>query len=440
MYISRERFVTDTHLPMAAAEHRSPLLATPEQVAADKALFKLLRDPQIETIQAKLRAELAATPVGMTQDGASRLDGAIAQFTNSVIFKELATNQADPGMIMLVDNTPREWLGYSIPGIGMAGDNPDNVNRVIVLDGDSTYELDGKFDMANRPAQFVIQVARGDGSSTTPTKKNAIGTDRLILATLTDRELVINPDGSFRITIGGPAAGPNHLATESGVVVMNTRDSMSDWSQRPVHVTLRRIAGAGPPPFDLADLRQRVHAKLEPFLRYWGHYHKVWFGGLQPNTVGGPVARDGDWGFAAGLRYKLAPDEAAVVTMSSAGSNYTGFQVTDLWLIGPDARRYQNSLNLSQTTPDADGRFTYVIGPSDPGVANWLDTFGLHEGFGVLRWQGCSPGTSKNDIMHGFRVIKVADANRLPGIAPIAAEQRRARIAARAHAYNLRFH
>lgn len=431
--------MTATQVPAGRTRLDPPLLATPEQIEADKAFFKLLPDPQIEAIQAKLRAELAATPVGMTTDGASRLDEAIAQFTNSVIFKELATNQADPGMIMLVDNTPREWLGNSIPAIGMAGDNPDNVNRVIVLDGDSTYELNGKFDMAKRPAQFVIQVAQGDGSSTTPTKKNAIGTDRVILATLTDRELAISPDGSFRITIGGPARGPNHLVTESGVAVMNTRDSMSDWSQRPVHINLRRLAGASPPPFDLADLRQRVHAKLEPFLRYWGHYHKVWFGGLQPNTAGGPVARDGDWGFAAGLRYKLAPDEAVVVTMSSAGSNYTGFQVTDLWLIGPDARRYQNSLNLSQTTPDADGRFTYVIGPTDPGVANWLDTFGLHEGFGVLRWQGCSPGTTKEDIMHGFRVIKVADAKRLPGIAHISPEQRRARIAARAEAYNLRF-
>ena len=52
------------------------------------------------------------------------------------------------------------------------------------------------------------------------------------LALMTDRDLALAPDGSFRITLGGKADGPNHIDLKPGVVVLGMRDMLSDWHQR----------------------------------------------------------------------------------------------------------------------------------------------------------------------------------------------------------------
>lgn len=120
-----------------------------------------------------------------------------------------------------------------------------------------------------------------------------------------------------------------------------------------------------------------------------------------------------------GLRYSLAEDEAAVVTISRGQAEYIGFQVVDPWTIASDARKNLTSLNRVQATPDADGNYTFVISPTDPGVANWLDTTGLHNGFAVIRWQQTPPEMTNDGLFNGFRIIKVNEAGTLPGVASI---------------------
>jgi hypothetical protein len=132
------------------------------------------------------------------------------------------------------------------------------------------------------------------------------------------------------------------------------------------------------------------------------------------------------------LRFSLAEDEALAVSISPGNASYTGFQVVDPWTMASDAQTNLTSLNLSQTTADQDGNFTYVIAPSDPGVANWLDTTGLRDGFGVIRWQGTPTGATKDGLLRSFRVIKLADAIKLPGVALTTPARRQAQIARRA--------
>ncbi len=105
------------------------------------------------------------------------------------------------------------------------------------------------------------------------------------------------------------------------------------------------------------------------------------------------MGRPGGWGFVAGLNLSLKADEAMLVTTDPAGSKYTGFQINDSWMIAPDARRYQVCLERSQTTPNADGTIGYVISKTDPLVAHWLDTEGMDDGIGILRWTEYSSRT-----------------------------------------------
>ena len=69
------------------------------------------------------------------------------------------------------------------------------------------------------------------------------------------------------------------------------------------------------------------------------------------------------------------------------GAKYLAVQLASGWLSSLDYLHHTASLNLSQATPNPDGTLPLVVAPKDPGVANWLDTTGLHEGTLFVRWQ-----------------------------------------------------
>jgi hypothetical protein len=370
---------------------------------------------------------------------ATRLDEAISQWTNSLIFAELASSRASPAFLWATDDTPRTWLGHTIGGVGMAGDNPDAIYRLVPIDGAGRYEILGSFDQAKRPAQLVIEVlgvelTHPEQMFDQSSKHSSTIQDALI----TDRDLVIGPNGEFRITLGGSSDGHNHIPTKPGHITVGVRDMLSDWAQRPCRLTIRRVDCTQTEPVDAEELRRRIHADLSGFVRFWAAFPNTWFGGLKPNTIADPAGRPGGWGFIAGLRFQLSPGEAILVTTGRGDARYTGSQVIDPWMIGPDARQNQVSLNLSQATPDADGSFTYVIAPSDPGVANWLDTAGLHEGFAIFRWQGIPRDATKDGLLRDFRVVGNSDIANAPGIARVSPKQRKAQLAARLEGYDNR--
>ena len=92
-------------------------------------------------------------------------------------------------------------------------------------------------------------------------------------------------------------------------------------------------------------------------------------GALKPNSFAAPKKCLGGCGFVAGLRFQLAPDEAAVVTTTQGAARYTGLQIIDPWMIAPNAKKHQVCLSSAQAVQNADGTQTFVVSMSDPGVA-----------------------------------------------------------------------
>lgn len=419
----------------AAVPAPRPVLATPDQIEAERILLGLLADPGLKRIQAQLKADLAATPRGRIKDAAATLDNAIAQWTNSLIFAELVDRPDRPVLLWGTDDTPRSWLGHRLGGVGTSGDNPDAIYRTARIDGAGRYELLGRFDPSNRPAQLVLEIDRGTMAE--PAK--VVGKDvQTMVSLVTDRDLAIAPDGSFRIAIGGRASGPNQMASGDGPCMLGVRDLLADWKQRPSRLTLRRLDPGQAKAPTIAELKQRIYAHLPGYVRFWAGFPDIWMGGLKPNTIAKPMGRYGGWGFVAGLRFQLAPDQAIVVTTNRGGARYTGSQLIDPWMIAPDARKNQVSLNLSQATPNADGSYTYVVASRDPGVANWLDTVGMQDGFGILRWQAVPKDATAEGLIGDFRVVPLPDLAKMLGLPRVSPAVRRARVAARAAAYSAR--
>ncbi len=98
-----------------------PRLATPAQQVAEHTLIRLLRDPELRRVKTAIRDGLAATPRGTTPSGAATLDRAVDLWTNSLTLAEISVHQPVPAFTWGTDNTPRNWLGYTLPGVGTSG-------------------------------------------------------------------------------------------------------------------------------------------------------------------------------------------------------------------------------------------------------------------------------------------------------------------------------
>lgn len=424
---------------MTAAAER-PWFATPGQIEMERMLLQLNEDPEVGRIKARLKADIGATARARMPDAAARLDQGIDQWTHALIFVELVNRPARPVILWGSDEAPREWMGHRVGGSSQAGINPDMIGVMGGIEGGARYEILGRYHPDSRPVQVLIEVNQGNMAE--PAKllgTSANKTDIHNAAFITEKELVVAPDGSFRITLGGEADGPNHLELPpTGPCTIGARIMLNDWNQRACRLDIRRLDPVAPAVPDIEEVRRRIHANLYDFVRFWAGYADIWLGGVKPNTITPALGRPGGWGFLVGLNFSLAPDEAIVVTTERGGARYTGFQLTDPWLITSHVRERQVCLNNSQAVANADGSCTYVIAMSDPLVANWLDTDGMRDGFGILRWQAVPPTLTGEGLVRDFRKIRLSELASLPDLLRVTPEERRRQVAARSASYNTR--
>jgi hypothetical protein len=106
----------------------------------------------------------------------------------------------------------------------------------------------------------------------------------------------------------------------------------------------------------------------------------------------------------AGVSYKLADDEAIVVSGKDVPCRYWSCQVFDHYLCAGDYRHHPVALNNRQTVFDADGSFRIYCSKENPGVKNWICTEGHRRGQVVLRTL-----LAETDLDPEMKVIKLAE-------------------------------
>src|SRR3546814_3434081 len=102
-----------------------------------------------------------------------------------------------------------------------------------------------------------------------------------------------------------------------------------------------------------------------------------------------------------------------VITTTDGGADYTGFQITDPWTLRPETLLRTSSLNKTQARKSPDGSYTYVIALQDPGIANWIDTAGLHQGWFQMRWQNLPAGSEPT--ASAVKLVKLDDMDTVVG-------------------------
>jgi hypothetical protein len=400
-------------------------LYTGDQEAAEKLALRLIERADVRAAREAVRRDMRGDPAARLPDGALRLDNALDQWVLALAMREANGDTADPHVVWNVSNPPRHWFGHSYGGAAVAIDNPDNFNREIPIDGAGHYAIVVRFS-AN-PPQFSIVMEME------PEHHAGLGRN---IGALTLQDLLPHCDAqhSATVTAGPDAGGPLHLRTKPGRIQIYTRDSQSDWNMEPATVTVRRLdAPAAARRRSEDEIAEAVIADLPAWIRFWRGFKDDFLGFPDPNRLVGPNGREGNWGYLAGGRFGIDVDEAVLVTLDPAGSYYTGFQITDPWTIAPDPMFRLASLNNAQAVANPDGTVTYAVALADPGIANWIDTCGLRQGWMLTRWQGVPANPPLADMIREVRLVKLAE---IPAAVPrIDLEGRRRQIALRSASF-----
>jgi len=398
-------------LSAAAPAQPAPLdklttLGTVDQREVETEAIEIFNSPAIKEQVAAAKRLFLASPVATSDESKASVDRAVKELAFAAVLDTVNGDPAHPKIVWAF-TAPRKWLGHSVPGSRWGIDNPDNVYRFAPIDGASKYELTIR-PTSPGPVQFsyiVYDSFVGEGG-----RQDHLDTP---VAALRDQDIEANPDGSFTITIdSAPANGRvNHLQTSPQAKVLLIRNTFNHWGvQNPQAASIKRVAGPAAAVLTREQIVSRavelIQAGTQTIL---GWETKGFAAQAAPNTIATPFARGGGWGFAANGNFRIASDEALVVTLDPVGARYVGFDSTDPWLVSRDHISATGSLNNNQLRPNADGTYTYVVAPEDPGVANWVDTGGLHEGKLLIRWQVLPASAKADGAVRAVKLVKVAE-------------------------------
>ena len=469
-----------TSTPAVAAQTVavSPL-GTPEQLAAEQRAAETVNTLPVQLMKRVLQFGWRSTARqqfnlvgGPDQENIDALNEAVDEYAMGAAFQQQLLNPMTPTAVMQVA-PPHIWYGQDVGGSRILYDNPDTIYRFMAVNKTSSYVITGRFTGEEMPADTTFSVLTGLSGTTA--------------SVLTGRQLVLNPDGSFTITVSGSPTGPgpNHIQLTYDTTLIAVRNTLSDWNkQDPMSLSIERVSGPpnslfsqlggfaipfigplvtnnpllttlvslipplpDPPPLLRGTVTAVIMALgLQMESKYIAVATNVPTTGerRQPNVLTNPT-RNAEF-LATQMQsagyFQLDDDQALVVTIDPGNAGYFVVPVTNDWTITDNYWDQQTSLNNAptQALPNPDGTYTIVISPQDPDVWNWVSTGGLNQGTISIRFQDLDPNSSALPTVSSQVVSLDKLADILPPDTVYATPQDRLdQIALRKSGFNKRF-
>jgi hypothetical protein len=413
-------------------------LATPDQIALDKQALAVFHNKIVQDGIGFAAQAFATDPYAETPEGRATLPAAAKEVAFAAVVDTINRDATRPRLQWLW-SPAHTWFGSTVPVSKVLMPNVDNVFRIMPLDHMSHYRITAA-PGGPIPTQFSIQLLPALPAESQWSK---------VIQELVDTDITKSPDGSFTLTIGPESATGrhNHIATTAASHFILIRDTIQDWrSETPYRLSVTRLdgppQGAPASDADLAAQSVTLLRNITPRIQQakgGGFANSPGFFQGAANQLTSPKIREGGrWGLSSSGHFHLTGDDALVLTLDPIGAKYLAVQLASAWLSSLDYVHHTASLNLAQTRPNADGTITVVIAAKDPGVANWLDTTGLHDGSMFVRWQKL-PDQLAADAkgVRDVRLVKITDLN--PSLPRVSAAERETQLAERAAAYGRRF-
>jgi len=400
-------------------------VATAEQHAHELAALELVEHPTVRAA----RAQVAETWLSRAKASDAMRERFEAAFDEVMFSAAVWSSNQDPlrPRSICITRLAHPVDGHDVPGSRWGIDNPDTVYRVIPISGAERYELRGRVGEGRLTENYFTLWDANMGT----------------VDVLDGRRMHVEGDGSFLITVDADEAGdrPNHIRSGPTAHELYIRDVLLDWGRDDCNeLEVHRLGGApAAPPLTLDEQAEATAAMMAHFADFTGrlshgmykspvnHFALAWSadhtGGLRHQV------------YVAG-RFLLEAGEAFVVDVSDGGADYFTVPISNIWGTTLGLVDRTGSLNKAQSLPNADGSYTYVIGPDDPGVHNWIDSDGLREGILTLRMAEFPDGGARPDLSATGRVVRLDELDReLPDAPRVSAEERAAQLAERRAAY-----
>src|SRR5271170_1671794 len=198
---------------------KSNPIATADQAAIERRAFEVLAHPLVKATVEEVRKawpELVKPSAEMTK----AFEWAFDEVVYAATIWSLNTDKERPKVITIT-RLPHKLGNLDIPGSRWGLDNPDTVYRVIPISGDERYVIRGKVGKVRLTENYF---------SLWDPKMNSV-------AVLNGKDLQLEPDGSFAISVDSePANGRiNHILSAPAAHEFYIRDVVQDWSQEMIN-------------------------------------------------------------------------------------------------------------------------------------------------------------------------------------------------------------
>jgi hypothetical protein len=306
---------------------------------------------------------------------------------------------------------------------GVGQPNADTIYKSANVASDGVYRIRGK-----RGALRMFIIAQHGPTPGDPVS-NAPGTSGPAMADLDMNALPIDADGRFDLIVssGRPAGYTgNWWKLQPGTAKLMARMVSSDWGrEEDPTLSIERldkpVRRSRP---DVGELQERLK-RLSAYAGFIGPLLVADPAELKAaGIVNRLVPKTLDRGFLTGQHYyhgayDLGDDEALLVEVKVPQQcRYWSMILTNHLYVTTDWSNNQSSLNDSQAKLDKDGVLRVVVSAQDPGVPNWIDTAGYHEGLIQGRWFGCDAAPVPTARKLGLSEIKKAVPADTPVVTP----------------------
>jgi hypothetical protein len=261
--------------------------------------------------------------------------------------------------------------------VGM--DNPDAALMAAPISDDGVFRIFGVVGSI-RMLEFVIS-----------------GQGRPLMRNLD--EFDVDPSGEFQVTLSRDRAPGNWIELPPGASSVLVRRATYDWDTEEIpHLSIERVGADEailpwclriPTAAEIGEQLDALGTLVATNADYWiDMVHSFRSEGDNVIPAPRPLPSTGMNESRSSVKgfFVLPADDALLVEFTPPEGLFWSISVGDMWYRTFDYSHHQTSLNGHQAEVDADGVCRVVLAHQDPGLANWLDTLGHHQGVVILRW------------------------------------------------------
>ena len=378
---------------------QAKILATAEQEAMELHAVRLLARPDVRAAADALKGYWLEK-VRPNAEQRALFDWEFEQTALCGVMNTLNQDSDHPG-IHAFGRFAHVVSGVRIPGTKHGHPNPDYIYWFAPVNGRSRYIVRGHTGNAQPvAAEFSL-----------------LDKNQVYLGNLSLHQIAIDPDGGFAITVDPDSADgrANHLQSTPAAHQVLIRNVVGDLdTQQPVRLSVERIGATAAAALTDDEIAPLCGPNIKKLIDDLMFVNANFVFSKTVNVFENPAFHDGglysiSQAYAPG-HFRLEDDEALVFTLTLGDAAYAVVPVTNIW--GGIGRYLDHigSLGTGRAVPGADGSYTVVVSLKDPGIYNWVDTGGLHEGALFVRWVGFDPKnrTAAKPTL-SCRLVKLAD-------------------------------